>query len=129
MLLFWHVFGNYNTFCILTKQSILKQSCGNTKAKFYCKKRFDVQRTHWLEIVKETETLGVQLPSITANSVPISEKKEVPPWRSPSIYFLKEKKKFSILKLEPHKLLKARWMDKVFIETTMKVIILLIVNL
>ena len=43
--------------------------------------------------------------------------------------FLKRKKKFSVLKLESHKLLKPRWLDEVFIEMTMKVIILLIVNL
>ena len=76
MLFFWHVCGNYNTFYILTKQSILKQSRGNTKAKFYLKKRLDVLRTHGMEIMEQTETLGFQLPSITANSVPSALKRK-----------------------------------------------------
>lgn len=99
MLLFWHVCGNYSTFCILTKQSILKQSHGNTKAKFYCNKRFDVQRTHWLEIVKETETLGVQLPSITADSVPSFWKERSASMEEPFNLFLKRKKKVLRLKV------------------------------
>lgn len=90
MLLFWHVCGSYNTICILTKQSILKQSHGNTEAKFYLKKKFDVLRTHWMEIMKKNRDSWCPASWLTVFQV--SEKKEVPRWRRHSIYFLKEKK-------------------------------------
>lgn len=88
-------------------------------------KIFDVLRTHWMEIMKKNRDSWCPASWLTVFQV--SEKKEVP-WREEVLNLFLKEKKFSVLKLESHKLLKPRWLDEVFIETTMKVIILLIVD-